>query len=130
MKTLLTLGFALLATVMIGQEDISAKVAGALSKGNAALIGSYLVPSVDLTILDDEDMYPKDQVVRKLESFFAKNPPISFDIKHKGTSKLDDHYRIGDLVTKTGKYRVTFFMKKGQDGMKIKQLRIEDYNGE
>lgn len=130
MKTLFTFGLIFCSTFLFAQEDVSKAVSDALAKGNAAAIGSYLVSSVDLTILDDEDMYPKDQVVKKLQVFFAQHPPVSFEVKHKGTSKLDDHYRIGDLVTKKGKFRVTFFMKKGPDGVKIKQLRIEDFSGE
>ena len=107
------------------QNDVSQKIAMALQKGDAAAIGTCLVSSVDLTILDDEDMYPADQVVTKLVRFFAQNKPSSFEVKHEGTSKLDDHFRIGDLTTTTGVYRVTYFMKKGKGGMKLKQLRIE-----
>ena len=109
------------------QSDITPSVVQALSKGDAAGIGKYLVSSVDVAILDDEDMYPRDQVVAKLNQFFQKNTPKSFEIKHQGTSKLDDHYRIGDLNTSTGMFRVTFFMKKTGATMEIKQLRIERY---
>ncbi len=109
------------------QTDITPSVVQALSKGDAAVLGKHLVSSVDVAILDDEDMYPRDQVVAKLNQFFQKNSPKSFEIKHQGTSKLDDHYRIGDLTTSTGLFRVTFFMKKTGATMEIKQLRIERY---
>lgn len=109
------------------QADITPAVVQALSKGDAAGIGKHLVASVDVAILDDEDMYPRDQVVAKLAVFFQKNTPKSFEIKHQGTSKLDDHYRIGDLTTSAGLFRVTFFMKKTGSTMEIKQLRIERY---
>ena len=33
--------------------------------------------------------------------------------------------RIGDLVTTTGKYRVTFFLKKNGSTMQIRQITIE-----
>lgn len=128
MRTLFVLFTFFIATVVHAQADITEPVSAALAKGDAAAIGKYLVPSVDLTILDDEDMYPRDQVVKKLQQFFQKNPARGFVVKHRGTSKLDDHYRIGDLTTDSGAYRVTFFMKKGSSSMEIKQLRIERYD--
>ncbi len=118
-KPLIALIILIAAALSVSaQADITPAVIQSLGKG---------VPSVDVTILDDEDMYPRDQVVAKLGQFFQKNPPKSFELKHQGTSKLDDHYRIGDLTTSNGLFRVTFFMKKSGSTMEIKQLRIERY---
>lgn len=128
MKFLLATILVSMAFALTAQGDITPQVSDAMSKGDAAATGSLLVSSVDLTILDDEDMYPRDQVVRRLSQFFQQNSPRSFTIKHQGTSKLDDHYRIGDLTTSTGVYRVTFFMKRSGSSMEIKQLRIERYD--
>lgn len=128
MKLFLASIFTFLTIAVNAQTDITPQVVDAMGKGDAAAIGAHLVSSVDLTILDDEDMYPRDQVVRKLSQFFQRNTPQSFSIKHQGTSKLDDHYRIGDLATSTGVYRVTFFMKRSGSSMEIKQLRIERYD--
>ncbi len=127
MKLVLTICIVLSGLFVHAQNDVAKQIATALQRGDAAAIGTFLVPSVDLTILDDEDMYPSDQVVKKLARFFAANKPSKFEIKHEGTSKLDDHYRIGDLTTSTGTYRVTYFMKKGAKGMQLKQLRIEKF---
>jgi hypothetical protein len=127
MKTLLTWCFALTFAGVFAQSGTADRVDSALGKGDAAGIGAFLVASVDLTILSDENIYPKDQVVRKLAAFFKQNPPSSFEVKHQGKSKLDDHYRIGDLKTSKGTFRVTYFMKKEGNGMMIKQLRIEPY---
>jgi len=127
MKLIMTICIVLSGLFVHAQNDVAKKIATALQKGDAAAIGAFLVPSVDLTVLDDEDMYPSDQVVKKLARFFTANKPSKFEIKHEGTSKLDDHYRIGDLTTSTGIYRVTYFMIKGSAGMKLKQLRIEKF---
>ncbi|MFM7233275.1 MAG: DUF4783 domain-containing protein, partial [Flavobacteriales bacterium] len=48
-----------------------------------------------------------------------------FTVKHQGTSKLDDQFRIGELTTSKGIFRVTFFMKKSNNTLQIKQLKIE-----
>lgn len=106
-------------------QDASSKVEIALNEGNAEVLGKLMMPSVDLTILDDEDSYAKDDVVTKLKKFFSENKVVSFKIKHKGTSKLNDHYRIGTLATNNGEFRVTYFMSDQGNGMLIKQFRIE-----
>lgn len=120
----LFLGF----TLGLSAQDITPAVVEAIESGNAAALAKHLTLNVDLTIGDDEDMYPVDQATKKIAAFFAGHKPTAFEIKHKGTSKLDDQYRIGDLTTSKGKYRVTFFIKKSDKGMKVKQLRIEDFD--
>lgn len=126
MKTLVTICLVLSAFFMAGQTDITKEVSTALKSGNAKSISEHFTSNVDITILNDENMYAKDQATVKLDKFFASNKPSSFTIKHKGTSKLDDQYRIGELVTDKGTYRVTFFMKKSGETMKIKQIRVEE----
>lgn len=119
--------FSLSMLAVTAQQDITEPVSRALGRGDVAVLGRYMVASVDLTILDDEDMYPRDVVMLKLDQFFVKNRPLKFELKHQGTSKLDDHYRIGDLTTEGGVYRVTFFMKNASKGMEIKQMRVERF---
>jgi hypothetical protein len=128
MKLIAAIVLCLTAITVNAQQDITETIVRAFKFGDAAVIGAHLVPSVDLAILDEEDMVPRDLVIAKLDQFFQRNEPRAFELKHQGTSKLDDHYRIGDLTTSTGIYRVTFFMKKNKTRMEIKQLRIERYD--
>lgn len=115
-------------TFALGAQDITPAVVKAIETGDAETLSKHLTSSIDLTIGDDEDMYPRDEAAKKIKAFFAAHKPSGFEIKHKGTSKLDDQYRIGDLTTSKGKFRVTFFIKKTDKGMKVKQLRIEDFD--
>mmetsp|Transcript_13547 Transcript_13547/g.20507 ORF Transcript_13547/g.20507 Transcript_13547/m.20507 type:complete len:129 (-) Transcript_13547:12-398(-) len=128
MKAAVLAGFLLVSVFSFGQDAEAERISTAFSNGNAKAIASYFLPTVDYAILDDEDMLPADQVAQKLAKFFSAAGVKDFKVKHKGKSKLDDHYRIGDLVTSKGTYRVTYFLKKGKQGMKIKQLRIEEYD--
>ena len=127
MKTLVLSILMGIASLAIGQ-DITPKLVGALESGNAGALSGMFTKNVDLTILDDEDMYAQDEAKKRLATFFASHKPQSFVIKHEGTSKLDDQYRIGDLKTSNGTFRVTFFIKKNEQGMKVKQFRIEDFD--
>lgn len=125
MKPFLIIAFSLICTLGMAQAPIGAKVNKALSNGNAASLKEMMMPEVDFSLLDEEGMFPADQVVKMLASFFKEHPVSGFEVKHKGTSKLDDHYRIGELSTKSGLFRITYFLKNTPKGVKIKQLRIE-----
>jgi len=107
------------------QSDISPAVAAALKKGDAAALAAHLMPQVELTLLGKDGLFEKSEAQQMLAEFFKGNPPQAFSIKHQGTSKLDDQFRIGELTTSKGMYRVTFFMKKNNNALQIKQLKIE-----
>ena len=128
MKALVIACFTLISVLGFSQGNVADNVASAMGKGDVADITAHMVSTVDLAILDDENMLPRDQVAAKLKAFFRDHPAKGFEVKHKGKSKLDDHYRIGDLRTANGTFRVTYFMKKGANGMKVKQLRVEAYD--
>jgi len=117
--------FALGTSVLFAQSDLTGPVSDALAAGDATKLGSFFAGSVDLSLPGMEDVVPADQAKKYVEKFFAQNPPKSFSIKHRGTSKTNDHYRIGELQTAKGEFRVTFFMKKEGDRMVVNQFRIE-----
>lgn len=125
MRILSILFFLSMFVGLSAQDQVTSDVSRALGSGDAGVLAKYFTSNVDLTVLNDESMCTSQQAVQKLQKFFSTHKPSKFDVKHKGTSKLDDQYRIGDLATAKGSYRVTFFMKKTPKGMKIKQLRIE-----
>ncbi|HQW87746.1 MAG TPA: DUF4783 domain-containing protein, partial [Flavobacteriales bacterium] len=66
-----------------------------------------------------------DQAEQILRRFFDENPPVGMVVEHQGQSKLGDQYYIGILRTRTGHFRVTFFLKRTGDQLQVKQLRIE-----
>lgn len=122
---LLLIACLLTCSSLFAQSDISSAVGAALKKGDAASIASYLMRQVELTLVGKDGVYDKAQAQQMLAGFFKENPPQNFVIKHQGTSKLDDQFRIGELTTSKGLFRVTFFMKKNNNLLQIKQLKIE-----
>jgi hypothetical protein len=110
---------------LFAQADLTGPVSDALAAGDAAKLGSYFAGSVDLSLPGVEDMVPADQAKKYVDKFFVQHPPKAFTIKHRGTSKTNDHYRIGELQTAKGAFRVTFFMKKEGERMVVNQFRIE-----
>jgi len=126
MKLHLIIIFTLFAFGLSAQVDITPQVTTALSKGDSKAVSSYFATNIDLTLPDQEDMFSKEEASKLVSAFFIKHPSKSFEVKHRGTSKLNDHYRIGDLITTAGTFRVTFFMRKEGESFKISQFRIED----
>jgi hypothetical protein len=122
---LLLIACLLTFSSLLAQSDISSAVGAALKKGDAASIASYFMPQVELTLVGKDGVYDKTQAQQMLAGFFKENPPQNFVIKHQGTSKLDDQFRIGELTTSKGLFRVTFFMTKNNNLLQIKQLKIE-----
>ena len=126
MKSYLFLMTCLLSgSLLWAQSDISPAEAAALKKGDAPAIAAYLMPQVEITLAGKEGLFEKAQAQQMLATFFKENPPQAFTVKHQGTSKLDDQFRIGELTTSKGIFRVTFFMKKSNNTLQIKQFKIE-----
>lgn len=123
----LLFSFILFSFSLIGfaQADITPQIAAALKKGDAAAITQQMMPQVELTLQGQDKTVSKADAQKMLSGFFSDAAPSNFVVKHQGTSKLDDQYRIGDLTTAKGKFRVTFFMKKDGNAMLIRQLKIE-----
>ncbi len=106
-------------------ENISI-IAKAIGDGDAATLGNYFDASVELTILDKQDVLDKTQATEALKNFFLKNKPRAYNIVHQGTSKGNaSHYTIGDMQTASGNYRVYLYYKSAGDKVLIQEMRIE-----
>lgn len=125
MKFIFSFILLISSALVFSQADITPQVTGALKKGDAAALTALMMPQIELTLNGQDKTVAKADAQRLLTSFFAENPANNFSVKHQGTSKLDDQYRIGDLTTSKGKFRVTFFMKNNGGTMQIRQLKIE-----
>ena len=85
----------------------------------------YFDASVELSMPDKSNSYSKSQAELVLKDFFATNAVKGFEVIHKGEN-AGSQYCIGTLVTKTGSYRTTIFMKQKGDGQVLQELRFEN----
>ena len=122
--TLLLTSF-LLALGLAAQDDVKDQVVQAMRTGNSKELAAHFIANIDLTVKETADVYSKAQAEQIVHKFFNDNPPIDLVIEHSGVSKVGDKYYIGILRTRTGYFRVTFFLKKAEVGFQVKQLRIE-----
>ena len=122
MKTLLVLFFSIIAFSLPNLESIRT----GLEQGNANAIAAFFDGQVEISILDEEDVYDKTVAKQKLASFFRKHQVLSFEQVHKGTSKGKNAvYCIGNLVTVDQSFKVYVFLEAKGDKQLIQELRID-----
>ncbi len=106
--------------------DIPDDVAAAIRTGDAHKVAEYFATSVDLKVLEQENIYSKAQAELILDDFFAKHPVKGFTIVHKSVPKNDSQFAIGTLETTNGKYRVHYLLKTIVGKTSVTQFRIEN----
>ncbi|HCX99229.1 MAG TPA: DUF4783 domain-containing protein [Bacteroidales bacterium] len=96
----------------------------AFKEGNSSQITKHFNPTIEMELLEDENMFSKAQAELLLKDFFNRYKPTSFKVNHQGT-KGNTSFAIGILLTSSGNFRVSIFMKEENEKMLIHQLRIE-----
>ena len=108
------------------QVDIGEQLAAHFKLGNSKEIAKNFSSSVELIIIDQEDVYSKAQAEQILKDFFIKNPPFKVSILHQ-LNNTPFRLVILSQQTKSGKFRVTISMalKKPSNTFLITELRME-----
>ncbi|MFN9496550.1 MAG: DUF4783 domain-containing protein, partial [Bacteroidota bacterium] len=98
-KYLFVFSLAVIAMpVLLAASDILDNIGNAIRSGNASAISQYFDATIDLTILEKESIYSRQQAQMVLQDFFNKNPVSSFSIIHRGSSAQGSSYGIGKLT--------------------------------
>ncbi|HOS47668.1 MAG TPA: DUF4783 domain-containing protein [Bacteroidia bacterium] len=122
---LFILAIILSAAQSFAALDIFDDVANSLRSGDAKSISHFFGNTIDLTIIDQEEVYSKVQAEQILRDFFSKNTVRSFTLIHKGESKEGARYAIGSMVTAQGvTYRTYFYLKQQGGTSVIQELRF------
>lgn len=116
----------LILTFSVAFAQTEENIAAAIKSGNSKDIARHFGANVNLKIINQEDIYSKNQAEMILKDFFAKNPVKNYTAKHNGTSKNGAQYTIGTLNTANGNFRTYYFIKKNPDGVQIQEFRIEN----
>jgi len=117
--------FLLMPSFAMVQPNLNG-ISKAISDGDAVALSQFFDANVEISILDDMDVYNKAEAVKTLKAFFAKNKPTSYSQMHKGTSKgADSQYSIGNMVTATNSYRVYVYLKVQGSKQLIQELRFD-----
>jgi hypothetical protein len=108
--------------------DIIDDIAAAIRSGNPKNISKYFIDNIDFKVLEQEDIYSKQQAEMMLKDFFTKHPVKSYSVAHKSTPKNGSQYVIGTLETTNGKFRSYFLIKTAGTQTLIHQFKIENEN--
>lgn len=127
MHKLLSYLLLIFLSTTLNATDISEKISLAIKAGDAKELCSFFNSTVELTVVDKEDIYSKAQAEVILSEFFKKNIVTNFELVHKGGNDLTSYF-IGNMVTKTKKFRVYFLLKKDKDENLVHQLQIDLVN--
>ncbi len=105
--------------------DIPVKIFKSIEIGDVESLSAHFSESVELILLDQEDIYSRQQATQILKDFFNKHRPVKFEVLHQGgTDKAK--YAIGTLETSRGVYRVHFLVKMDDGKPLIHKLRIQE----
>lgn len=110
-------GFTLKSTEpkKLDLNEISKIISLSFKGGNSDLLGSCLDKEIELIIDGDKIEFqnlPLYQAKPILNSFFKKNPPLSFSYVYQGANNSALKYCIGNYKSKTADYLVYMLIKK------------------
>ena len=101
--------------------DIIDDVSIALKSGNSKDFSS----TVEMKILNEEEIYSSTQAEMILKDFFAKNQPSGAKVIHKVVSNANYKFGVIILTTAKGEFRVSYELKNNSGKFLITQIRIE-----
>lgn len=119
--TLIAIGTVLSSFSVFSSID---EVINAMKAGNAAEIAKYFDNTVEINMPDKSNSYSKSQAELVLKDFFSSHGVKSFTVIHKGENS-GSQFCIGTLVTKSGSYRTTIFMKQKGDKQVLQGITFE-----
>lgn len=108
--------------------DVIDDIASSIRTGNPKNISKYFIENIDLKVIEQEDVYSKQQAEMILKDFFTKHPVKNYTVGHKSLAKNGSQYVIGTLETTNGKFRTYFLLKTTGSETLIQQFRIETEN--
>ncbi|MDP9079718.1 MAG: DUF4783 domain-containing protein [Bacteroidota bacterium] len=100
-------------------------VAALIRQGDTNQLSKIFAATVEITILDEENVYSKVQAKLILDKFFSQNKPLSIKMLHKVNSNTNYLFGVLTLTTAGGPYRIAYTLKKAEGGLALIELRIE-----
>lgn len=130
MKILQKIKFTLVVLLMFLSVSLKAQdftqITSSLKIGDVKSFSQHFDSNLELTILDNEAIYSKDQIITILKDFFGKNKPSNYVTIHKGNSGNGAYFQIGELTTSTKTFRTYLYAKNINGKFLIQEFRIEE----
>lgn len=129
MKSTILLAFLLICVAVIparaAQSDIVNDLTAYLKSSDTRGISKHFASTVELIILNEEDVYSKVQAEIILKDFLYKHKPVSARLVHRLDSNPNYLFAVIELDTENGKFRTTISLKDTGGQFLITEMRIE-----
>ncbi|MGZ3945325.1 MAG: DUF4783 domain-containing protein [Mucilaginibacter sp.] len=125
MKILYAFLLLLLPAAFISAGDDIDRTAQLIGSANIEELSKDFAPTVDLTIMDNENQASASMAKNILSDFFEKNQPRSMKILHRISSSDKFHYGVILITTEQSGFRVAFTLKNNNGRFQLSELRIE-----
>lgn len=126
MQKIATLTLPVLFFVLSAFKPISGldDVISALRTGSATELAKYVDDNIEIALPGKSDTYSRSQANVILQDFFSNNGVKGFEVLHKGDNG-GNQFCIGTLVTRSGNYRTTVFMKTKSGRQLVREIRFQ-----
>lgn len=115
----------LLLFTIFSQAQMQKDIISSIQKGNSKILSEFFNQTVEMAVLDKNNVYSKAQAQQIINKFFNENVPVSFNVL-SDEMKKDARNIIGTLKTNNTTFRVYILLKKGEDKKDyIHLLKIE-----
>ena len=117
--------FLTLLPVKANQTDIVNELTTNLRAANTREISKHFASTVELIILNEEDVYSKVQAEIILKDFLYKHKPVSASVVHRLDSNPSYRFAVIELDTENGNFRISISLKDTGGRFLITEMRIE-----
>ena len=101
------------------------KVAELIRQGNIRELSKIFASNVEITMLNEENVYSKIQAGLIVDKFFSQNKPVSVKMLHKVNSNPNYLFGVLILNTQNGPFRIAYTLKDTEGSLMLIELRIE-----
>ena len=100
-------------------------VAALIRKGDVHELSAMFAASVEISILNEENVYSKTQGELVLNKFFNENKPRSVKMVHRVNSNPNYYFGVIVVNTDKGAYRIACTLKQADKRFELIEMRIE-----
>ncbi|HUH33605.1 MAG TPA: DUF4783 domain-containing protein [Daejeonella sp.] len=107
------------------KKDIVDDLTSYLKSSNTREISKHFASTVELIILNEEDVYSKVQAEIILKDFLYKHKPVDARVVHRLDSNPNYRFTVIELDTENGNFRTSISLKDTGGKFLITEMRIE-----
>jgi hypothetical protein len=124
MKKLFILAMVFVALESFKMYSGIQDVVVSLKSGSVSKLISHIDQSLQITMIDNADVYSQNQAEAVLRDFFKLHPVKDFQLLHQGNN-AGSNFCIGILKTEKGNYRTTIFMRLRENRELLEEIKFE-----